>query len=207
MTRRRRVIGLGNDGKLALRSANGTEEPLPAPAKDLGVAILLLDCSGSMAGTKLDQARSGAEDFLKSAISNGYRVGLVGFDSSAELLCAPTKDRNLLVQSLARLSARCSTNLAGAIVLGARHLEGERAGTCALVLVTDGVPDNPKAAKSAAREVAHQGIQIIAIGTGDADRKFLQELVTSEGLALKVEGRRLGQAISSAARLLPGPPR
>ena len=151
---RRRLIGLSGNGKLTLKSADGSEQLLPGP-QHAGVAFLLLDCSASMADdNKLRQATKGAEDFLRSAISRGYRMGLVRFDSVAVLLHAPTRDLRLLVKSLGRLSASSSTNMTGAIELGTAHLEQARGSDRALILVTDGMPDEPNSALSAARAAA-----------------------------------------------------
>ena len=49
-----------------------------------GFVYLAIDCSASMAGQKLLQAREGALDFAEDAQIKGYSVGLVQFESSAK---------------------------------------------------------------------------------------------------------------------------
>ena len=48
-----------------------------------------------------------------------------------------------------------------------------------------------------------KGIEIITIGTDDADRAFLAELASSQKHSYKVDPNKLDEAIASAARLLP----
>jgi len=52
-----------------------------------------------------------------------------------------------------------------------------------------------------------RGIEIIAIGTDDADKDFLSRLASRSDLMVKVSRELLGQSIASAAKMLPGPSR
>ncbi len=56
----------------------------------------MLDCSASMTGYKLEQAREGVLDFAKDAIRKEYLTGLIKFNSLAMHICEPTKDISYL---------------------------------------------------------------------------------------------------------------
>ena len=72
----RQLFTLNKDGKLALRSANGSEAVVE---RRLSNILVLLDTSGSMTGDKLLQAKSGAVDFAHSASAKGYATALAIF--------------------------------------------------------------------------------------------------------------------------------
>ena len=167
---------------------------------------LVIDCSGSMAGYKLDQARQGAIDFAADALRNGYRVGLIGFDTNATHVCEPASDIQVLVPGVRAMKVGGSTNLAEAVRMGhdcLRRLEGARV----MVIATDGQPDNPLAALKAARLAKDEGIEFITIGTDDANRRFLERLATRKELGAKVAPDMFARAIASASTLLPPPKR
>ena len=86
-------------------------------------------------------------------------------------------------------------------------LEG-RAGRLAVVLLTDGHPDNPRSAQDAARRLADKGIELHPRGVGGANEAFLRtlaagdrELMTDlEGLASTFRGIARRLASSQALR-------
>ena len=172
---------------------------------------IAIDCSGSMGDgllfpmrtEKLDYAKKGAIGFAEEAISRGYAVGLVRFSTHAEVMTQPTIDAEPFREAVAKLYVHGSTNMAAAIEIPLNYLNsmtGERV----ICLVTDGQPDNPNAALAMAREAKKQRIDIMAIGTDDADRRFLDQLVTRKELSVKVERENLQQGIASMAKLLKG---
>ncbi len=75
-----------------------------------------------------------------------------------------------------------------------------------MVIVTDGVPnghDEPGATLKEREAAIKDAIDIIAIGTDDADQEFLKKLASRTELGMKVSKERLEQTISSSASLLP----
>ena len=200
---KRMLLSLGPGERLLLTSPGGKScevEQKAAPA----VTFLLIDCSTSMVGEKLIQGISGAQDFAEEAISRGYAVGVIRFSGDALILSKPQRSVNSLMESVRNLEANGSTNMTSALELAFSqlgHLDGERA----VVLVTDGQPDDRKSTLGAARRMVAAGVGIITIGTDDADITFLRQLATKSELAIKVEPSRLSGGIASAARLLEAP--
>jgi Mg-chelatase subunit ChlD len=196
----KKVLALGPGGKLFLKSPDGKLENIPRHAR--ASVYLLMDCSGSMSGEKLKQAKNGARSFSVDALAKGYSVGLIQFDSQAEVVCEPQTNISITEMGLDKLVIGGSTNLTESLQLARSRLEALD-GVRAIVVVTDGMPDNRGTALKTAEEVKSLGITIIAIGTDDADASFLAELASQEGFGLKVPQSRLEQVVTSAAKLLP----
>ncbi len=168
-----------------------------------GWVYLAIDCSASMAGDKLTQAKRGAIDFFPEARQKGYAVGLVSFETAATHICEPQRDLAVIRLYVDKLERGISTDMAGGIQLATDKLQG-RSGARAIVVVTDGIPDSEKDALAAAREAKNGGIDIITIGTDDADHDFLKRLATRNDLSVMVPSNDLGQGIASTAKMLPG---
>lgn len=182
-----------------------TTNPESSMALGHGYVYVVMDCSGSMAGANIKQAKQGALDFAKSALVKSYSIGLVKFHSSATHVCEPIKEFSLLKQYLEGMEVGTgTTNMADAISLAHQQLKS-RNGSLAMVVVTDGMPDSIEAALMQGKKAKNDNIDIIAIiaiGTDDADRNFLKKLASRSELGMKVTREQLRASISSSAQLL-----
>jgi len=192
------LLRLNEEGRLSLRSTNESGEITEKQVlKDV---LLLIDTSGSMAGNKITQARQGAIDFVRSANMRGCATALAVFGDRAAMVCDPTIEPDSFAKKISRLDVGIvgsSTNLASGLELANKfsHLN-------AVIVVTDGQPDSASAALKAAEPIKQRGIDILCIGTDDADRSFLAKLATRSDLALHVESRDLRLSIGEASQLL-----
>jgi len=170
-----------------------------------GYVYLVIDCSTSMQGNKLEQAKKGAMSFAKDALVKGYLTGLIQFHTFAKLICEPQKDVVILDRCLKAITIGDTTHMAKAIRLAHNLLKGIP-GTRVIVIVTDGMPNGPGDPKSSldmAEDAKKSGIDIIAIGTDDADQEFLKRLASRKDLGVKVQSKHLEKTISDSAKLLP----
>jgi Mg-chelatase subunit ChlD len=170
-----------------------------------GYVYLLLDRSASMAGNKIGQAKKGALNFAKEALNKGYFTGLIQFDSSAKLLCEPYREMAMIEKAVAKMDVGDTTHMAKAIGL-AHHLLKSVSGARVMVIVTDGMPNgtgDPDASLNAGEDAKRSGIDIIAIGTDDADKGFLKRLASRTDLGVKVESKNLEKTITDTAKMLP----
>lgn len=173
------------------------------PRTSSKIVYLLVDCSGSMAeGNKIEQAKKGAIGFAEEAQRKEYSVGLIQFASHAEHVLEPQNELTSLNANVEKLSANGSTNMAAAIQI-ARDKLLDKAGEKVICIVTDGMPDDKKTTLEAANEIRIQGVEIMTIGTDDADKEFLEELATRKELSLKVLRDQLERGIVSMAKMLP----
>ena len=156
-------------------------------------------------GQKLSQAKRGALKFAKDAIAEGYRVGLIKFGSDAIHLCDPKRVLAPLENLLNAMQADGSTNMAGAINL-ANHKLSDKGPVKYMVIATDGFPDNQQLTLDAARQAKRNRVEIITVGTDDADKDFLRKLATRTDFVIKVQRDQFEKAIASTAKMLPLPP-
>lgn len=184
-----------------LEAASG--KPI-VPAKPFfgGTVYLVIDCSSSMDDDKMNQAKRGASGFANESQRKGYSVGLIQFSSSAEHISEPQKELGSLNAAVERMSSSGSTNMAAALTLAAEKF-ADRHGEKIICLVTDGMPDSREAALAAANQAKQSHIDIMTIGTDDADRQFLEEIATRKELSAKVSRDQLAQGMVSMAKLLP----
>lgn len=177
-------------------------KPVGGEIAALGYVYLVIDCSASMAGDKIEQARQGALDFAREAFSRSYAVGLIQFDTTPFHICEPQQSMTELMRHVYTLSIGKLTNMAGGIQMAADRLL-HKAGARVIVLVTDGYPDNPDLAVQEAERAKSDGIDIITIGTDDADRLLLGRIATRTDLSQMVTPDRLSIGIAGAAKMLP----
>jgi Mg-chelatase subunit ChlD len=192
----RELLTLNKDGRLALRSG-GNERVIDHRTSNV---LLLLDTSHSMAGIKIQQAKSGALDFARSASARRYATALAVFADRAAMVCDPITDSATLARNIAKLNVGIvggSTDLAAGLLLAGKFKE-----LAAVVLVTDGASNDNRAALDAVAPLKSRGIEIICIGTEDADQEFLSQLATRSDLATHVSAEKLRSAIDCASHLL-----
>ena len=202
----KKILSLNAEGKLVVKSADGREQAVsPSPAvfqRGRAITWLLIDTSSSMDGQKIDQVKKGALDFARTAIRKNYLVGLVKFDSYAALLCGPTASFSLILAKTEELVADNGTDLASALAIVSQKLTGRR-GRRVILVATDGATTDPAGCLITAEKMKKDGVEILAISTPDADRDFLEKLVSRKDLNLKVEGNEFGKGMEAIARKLP----
>ncbi len=183
---------------MSLRAPDGAETEIQTSPRDV---LLLIDTSGSMAGKKIEQARNGAVDFARSAITRSYVTGLAVFADRAAMVCDPTADAHLFMKKVARVNVGVvggTTDLAAGLTLAGKFRD-----LAAVVVVTDGQSNDNNAALQVAALLKNRSIDIICIGTDDADADFLKRLATRSDLATHVPSKNLRAAITDASRFLP----
>jgi len=172
--------------------------------KQMSYVYLVIDTSGSMVGDKLEQVKKGVIDFAKDAFRKEYAVGLISFNTFAKHVCEPTFEMAIMKDKIREMYATGSTNMADAIKIAHDHLK-KLDNTRVIVIATDGLPDNAQDALLEGTKAKEDKIDIITIGTDDANQEFLKRLATRADLGKKVTREVFSQAISSASNLLPPP--
>ncbi|MBO1350312.1 MAG: VWA domain-containing protein [Hormoscilla sp. GUM202] len=125
--------------------------------------IVLLDFSGSMKGTD-----SGGRTKYAAAIQaiRGFVVRV-----AANL----TSDRNSIQRAIASLGDGGGTQMAQGINAAVAELQ-KTSLSRNILLFTDGLPNSKGSTLAAAQSAKTEGINIIAVGTGDADTNYLTQL-------------------------------
>ncbi len=162
-----------------------------APA-DPARIFLLIDGSASMAGHPLMEAQQAARAFLDKCDFTAVEVGLIAFSDQVVLQCEATSNARKVQAALVRLEADGTTNLSDALEMARERLSA-RDRRRYIVILTDGYPDSTQAAVDQAKLARDEGIEIVAIGTGDADLEYLRRLAsTQEGSIFARQGELVG---------------
>ncbi len=178
----------------------------PAAAVDgrraLARLVVAIDVSGSMDATdvppnRLGAARAAADAFV-AGLPGHVDVGVVTFARSANVLLAPSPDREAARAALAELRTGPGTAIGDAVAAGVAALGDTSAGGTGtgggdvprrIVLLSDGASNAGQPVEQAARAAAAAGVAVdtIAFGTaaatggGQADLPAMRELAEATG--------------------------
>lgn len=165
---------------------------------------LIMDCSGSMYGSNIVDARKAAVAFAERTLTMPNRqIAVVAFPGGVRN--PPTSDVRRVQQALESLSPIGSTPMSQGIQ-DARRLLRPRAGVQRVfVVMTDGHPDDPDATMSEVHRIRASGARLITIGVGDQVRQsFLRSLASQPsdfhfcGESLQLEGTFINLATQLA---------
>ncbi len=133
------------------------------------VAVLAMDTSGSMNGTRIAEAKVAAADFL-SAVPSSVKVGLVSFADTPKLDVAPTLNHAAVAAAINRITAPPN---GGTALYDAVRLAVSSTGTTGIrqvLLLSDGADDGSSTSSlaDATRSIAQAQVvfDAVALGTG-----------------------------------------
>jgi Ca-activated chloride channel family protein len=151
-----------------------------ATPQSRSTVVLVTDASGSMnaedvSPTRMDAAKSAARRFL-GGVPDQTRVGLVGYSRSPSIVQEPTTDRGVVTKAIDALFASGPTYTQDAldVALDAIKAEGDPAkngGTRppgAIVLLSDGTPDQSQDPLASAARAKQERVPIYTVALGTA---------------------------------------
>ena len=120
-------------------------------------SVLVLDTSGSMSGSPIQEVREAAKAFCEQVLSS-YRgtnyIAIVRFNSGSSVVSEFTNDKDALVAAIDTLGANGGTDLAGGINTAKRLLEGvDESHIKNILVMCDGAPNSTSAAYSAVKSI------------------------------------------------------
>lgn len=167
-----------------------------------GTVILAFDVSGSMAAddlkpTRMEAAKAAARGFVEQQ-PGSVLIGVVAFSDGGFSVQAPTHDRELILDSINRLTPQRGTALAHGIIASLNAIAAGAGETtiysslvtptgptptpvpegtftpAVIVLLTDGENNQPPDPTTAAQEAAKRGVRIYTVGIGSPGGTTLQ---------------------------------
>jgi molecular chaperone DnaK (HSP70) len=166
-------------------------------------AYLAFDLSGSMSGEPLQQAQRAAHGFLQNSDLAHCSIGIMGFSDDVAVKTKASQDARAVARAIDGLVV-CETGIGNGAEPFSRILSlmGKSDGPRFGVVLTDGqwYDQNRAVARAGACKAA--GIDIIAIGFGSADQRFLKTIASREedGFLTSLDG--LVEAFCGIAREL-----
>lgn len=186
----------GDSETKAIKSGQKVEQKKEAPV-DL---MLLLDVSGSMNSDDVYQAKRASLQLVNEMIDlSVHRMGIVSFESYANLLCHLTQDKNQLKRVIETVHTTSgATNMFEALKKSENELR-DSVNEKIILMMTDGIPypDNGETLTSAQRLI-RQGFTIYAIGVGTGvNFNFLKQMAGNKN-ALAIDSMsKLADAFKS----------
>ena len=188
-------------------------EPLPpdVPARFAGrptdqqirehlTVYLVIDTSGSMEGRPLEEAKKAAERFVCECDLTSTSIGLISFSSDVHVRLPATQHEGKLHQAISGLHAGGGTS--GNSFNYVYDLLREAPGIRYAIVLTDGQWSNQDRAIHKARQCHQAEIEIIAIGFGQADHRFLEQIASSSEQSFFTDLSRLADTFSTIAQEL-----
>lgn len=176
----------GKLGELSARLKIDVQALKDVPRPQINVAVVI-DTSGSMEGNAIRDAREAATALLAS-LSDGDRLALIAFDSSTRVLVPSTEiDRGALANiraQIAKMEASGTTDLAGGLQAALAEIARGSTpnGINRIVLLSDGIPNQPPELSSLLEVARQHETAITALGLGlDYDETLLASLASKSG--------------------------
>jgi tight adherence protein B len=201
------------DPKSVVVSAGDTSLPATAVQTDAGnhavpltprAVVLVLDVSGSMAGSGITAARAAALTYAKGLPAD-VKVGLLTFSDTPHTLLAPTTDRGALTAALGKVQAGGNTALYDGIIAAvAATASLPKDSTRRLLILSDGADTSSRRSQSdATKALATRGVaaDVVAFRL-PGDQAVLDKIATaSHGRVLPAASAGdLANAFSVAAQ-------
>jgi molecular chaperone DnaK len=164
---------------------------------------LAFDLSGSMSGRPLAEAKRAAESFVGQCDLTATSVGMIAFSDRVHVEQRATRNVNAIAKAIHGLTiGKTGGGNAGDPFEEILGLLRRKKGHRYAIVLADGVWYDQELAVKRAQRCHREGIEVIAIGFGGADRTFLDRIASSTEQALFTDMNRLSEAFSTIAREL-----
>lgn len=168
--------------------------------------IIAVDLSGSMGGVPMKKAKEAALEFTRIIDLSVHRIGIMGFADNSKMFCHLSAEIKEVHKAIGMLDCNAgrtgygnSNNpLADAIKLFEHNPDTKNI----LIILTDGVWSHQKKAIESSDQCRAAGYDVVAIGFGGADEKFLRRISTFSESALLTNLDNLVDTFGSIAQEL-----
>lgn len=171
--------------------------------------ILAVDLSGSMSGDPVRKAKEAIKEFIYQMDLDFTRIGVLAFADYSKIVVKPTDDFKYIVDSIDKLKvgdvgigneAEPFTDTYRELKLSRYDSKNNKIRY--LVVLTDGVWDRPAAAIRQAKVCHKEGIEVMALGFGGADEKFLKKIASTDEFAALTNLSELTYSFSKIAQAI-----
>lgn len=177
-----------------MNSHQELEEPIRTTSDERDI-VLVLDTSGSMSGTPLEETKKASVKFVNTILEEDASIGVVTYDDKAEQLSDFSVNKNHLRQIVTGISDGGGTNIGDGLARAKSMLDKSQAKKKMIVLMSDGEPNQGKEGEELiayANELKNSGIYVYTLGffedMGDkkSSAQYLMEKIASGGCHYEV---------------------
>lgn len=157
--------------------------------------VLVLDASGSMEGTPMEETKKASAQFVDTVLEKDARIGIVSYESEAVRNADFTTDKSYLKEVIDTIGGDGETNIEAGLSEAWTMLNDSNAEKKIIVLMSDGMPNHGKtddALISFAEEIKESGVVIYTLGFFEemyddkSDAQNLMEHMASDGYHYEV---------------------
>jgi molecular chaperone DnaK len=134
---------------------------------------LIMDCSGSMYGTNITEARKAAQSFVERTLVQSRQIAVVAFPGGVKT--GLTEQREQIFTAIQELTPIGSTPMHAGLAQARDALKGKAGVQKIYVVLTDG----PTATSAEAHRIKRMGGRVIAVGVGRQVRRDFLESICS----------------------------
>ena len=152
--------------------------------------ILAVDLSGSMGGNPVKKAQDAMIEFVNQMDSDFAKVGVLSFADRTKMVIKPTDDFKRVINKINSIEVgdvgicnEAEPFTDALSVLQVSRFDKNKEKIRYLVVLTDGVWDNPGYAIKQAKRCHKDGIEVMALGFGGADYSFLKQIASTDEFA------------------------
>ena len=171
-----------------------TEWPLMSGSDERDIA-LVLDVSGSMGGTPMNETKNASEKFINTVLKEDSSIGVVTYDNTSMCIADFCMNERYLTNAIQNLNSGGGTNMEAGLSQAYSMLQSSNAKKKIIVLMSDGEPNEGKTGDELiefAETIKNEGIYIYTLGffSNSHDKtspQALLENIASEGCHFEVE--------------------
>ncbi len=171
-----------------------TEWPLMSGSDERDIA-LVLDVSGSMGGTPMNETKNASEKFINTVLKEDSSIGVVTYDNTSMCIADFCMNERYLQNAIQNLNSGGGTNMEAGLSQAYSMLQSSNAKKKIIVLMSDGEPNEGKTGDELiefAETIKNEGIYIYTLGffSNSHDKtspQALLENIASEGCHFEVE--------------------
>lgn len=182
-------------GEYTVASENASaQEPIRTTSDERDI-VLVLDVSGSMSGTPMQETKKASANFIDTILDEDASIGVVTYDDSSYMLSDFSVNKSSLTNAVSNIYDGGGTNIEAGLAEARSMLNTSGAKKKIIVLMSDGEPNEGKegdALISYADEIKDDGIIIYtlgffeSLGSYKSSAQLLMEGIASDGCHYEV---------------------
>ena len=181
-------------GEYSVEPNSQSKEPVRTTSDERDI-VLVLDSSGSMSGTPMEETKKAATNFVNTILEEDASIGIVTYDNSASTLSDFSVNKTMLTEVISSIWDGGGTNIEAGLAKAHSMLNTSGAKKKIIVLMSDGEPNDGKegdALISYADEIKNDGIIIYTLGFFEnmhgnkSSAQYLMEHLASDGCHYEV---------------------
>lgn len=157
--------------------------------------VLILDTSGSMSGTPMEETKKASVNFIDTILEEDASIGIVTYDNNAEQLSDFSVERSHLTEIASNISSEGGTNIEAGLAEAKSMLDISSAKKKIIVLMSDGEPNEGKEGQELiayADKIKNDDVLIYTLGFFEnmggnkSSAQYLMEHLASDGCHYEV---------------------